>query len=170
MIQHADAAKSSPRRPTTLTHPIGVVDGARPVRSLLRLLGRRPGHIAIAVGAFALKDIPLWFLPVVTSKIIDIVADRGPATSVLIWFGIGVVLLLQNYPNHLAYTRNFMVVVRDTGADLRNALAARLQSLSIGFLLAPAPPWCRRRWSATWRTSRSCCSRSPIPCCRPGWC
>jgi len=34
---------------------------------------------------------------------------------------------------HIVYTRNFMTVVRDTGADLRNALAARLQSLSIGY-------------------------------------
>ena len=42
-------------------------------------------------------------------------------------------LLLQNYPNHILYTRNFMTVVRDTGAGLRNALAARLQSLSIGY-------------------------------------
>lgn len=133
MTQHARPAIPAPRRPTTLTHPIGIVDGARPVRSLLRLLGRRPARIAIAVGAFALKDIPLWFLPVVTANIIDIVADRRPATAVLVWFGIAVVLLVQNYPMHLAYTRNFMVVVRDTGADLRNALAARLQSLSIGF-------------------------------------
>ena len=39
----------------------------------------------------------------------------------------------QNYPNHIIYTRNFMTVVRDLGADLRNALTARLQSLSIGY-------------------------------------
>jgi ATP-binding cassette, subfamily B, bacterial len=114
-------------------HPHAVVDGAQPVRSLLRLLGRRPGRMALAIGAFALKDSPLWFLPVVTAKIIDVVARRGPIDSVLVWFAIAVVLLVQNYPNHLAYTRNLMVVVRDTGARLRNALAARLQSLSIGF-------------------------------------
>ena len=49
------------------------------------------------------------------------------------WLALAVVLLLQNYPNHILYTRSFMTVVRDTGADLRNALAARLQSLSIGY-------------------------------------
>ena len=49
------------------------------------------------------------------------------------WLALAVILLLQNYPNHILYTRSFMTVVRDTGADLRNALAARLQSLSIGY-------------------------------------
>jgi len=75
----------------------------------------------------------MWFLPVITAAIIDIVASGGSVTCLLIWFAVAVALLLQNYPNHIVYTRNFMTVVRDTGADLRNALAERLQSLSIGF-------------------------------------
>jgi len=87
----------------------------------------------LALAAFAMKEVPLWFLPVITAAIIDIVADRGDVTAVLWWLALAVVLLLQNYPNHILYTRSFMTVVRDTGADLRNALAARLQSLSIGY-------------------------------------
>ncbi len=109
------------------------VDGAHPTRSVLRLLARRPGRMSLALLAFSLKEIPLWFLPVVTAQIIDIVANKGSVTTVLVWFAIAVVLLVQNYPNHILYTRSFMTVVRDTGADLRNALAARLQSLSIGY-------------------------------------
>lgn len=89
--------------------------------------------MSLAVLAFTLKEIPLWFLPVITAAIIDIVAGGGEVTAVLGWFALATVLLLQNYPNHILYTRNFMTVVRDTGADLRNALAARLQSLSIGY-------------------------------------
>lgn len=100
---------------------------------MLRLLARRPGRISLAVTAFALKEIPLWFLPVITAAIIDIVAGGGEVSSVIGWFVLAAVLLLQNYPNHIVYTRNFMTVVRDTGADLRNALADRLQSLSIGY-------------------------------------
>jgi ATP-binding cassette subfamily B protein len=111
----------------------GLVDGARPAWSVLRLLGRRPWRMTIAVGAFALKEIPLWFLPVITAAIIDIVADHGEVSAVLGWLGLATVLLAQNYPNHILYTRSFMTVVRDTGAELRNALAARLQSLSIGY-------------------------------------
>ncbi|MFE1646920.1 ABC transporter ATP-binding protein [Microbacterium sp. P01] len=110
-----------------------LIDGDHPTRSVLRLLLRRPGRMTVAVIAFAIKEIPMWFLPVITASIIDIVADRREVMSVLWWFALAVVLLLQNYPNHIIYTRNFMTVVRDTGADLRNALAARLQSLSIGY-------------------------------------
>ncbi|MFI8632732.1 ABC transporter ATP-binding protein [Microbacterium sp. NPDC077663] len=117
----------------TLSDLTGLVDGARPARSVLRLLARRPGRMIVAVLAFAAKEIPLWFLPVITAAVIDIVAGRGAVSDVIWWFVVAAVLLLQNYPNHILYTRNFMTVVRDTGADLRNALAERLQTLSIGY-------------------------------------
>ncbi|KAA9089628.1 ABC transporter ATP-binding protein [Microbacterium radiodurans] len=116
-----------------LSQPADLIDGAHPTRSVLRLLARRPGRMTVAVLAFAMKEIPLWFLPVITAAIIDIVAGGGEVAAVLGWFALAAALLLQNYPNHILYTRSFMTVVRDTGADLRNALAARLQSLSIGY-------------------------------------
>ncbi|MBN9202436.1 MAG: ABC transporter [Microbacterium sp. SCN 70-18] len=116
-----------------LTDAVRVVDGQRPARSVLRLLARRPARMTGAILAFTMKEIPLWFLPVVTAEIIDIVATGDDVRTVLGWFAIAGVLLLQNYPMHIVYTRNFMTVVRDTGADLRNSLAARLQSLSIGY-------------------------------------
>jgi ATP-binding cassette subfamily B protein len=114
------------------TQTIRIVQNPRPASSVMRLLARRPGRLTIALLAFAFKEIPLWSLPVVTAEIIDIVATGGEVSTVLMWFAIAAVLLIQNYPNHIIYTRNFMTVVRDTGAELRNALAARLQSLSIG--------------------------------------
>ena len=103
------------------------------MRSLLRLLGTQPRRVTVALLAFAVKETPLWFLPVITGAVIDIVADGGTVRSVLIWFAVAVVLLAQHYPNHLVYTRNFMTVVRGTGATLRNALVERLQALSIGY-------------------------------------
>jgi ATP-binding cassette subfamily B protein len=110
-----------------------LLDGRRPVRSLLRLLATQPRRVTVALLAFAVKETPLWFLPVITGAVIDIVADGGPVSSVLLWFALAVALLAQHYPNHLVYTRNFMTVVRDTGAALRNALVERLQVLSIGY-------------------------------------
>ncbi|MBT0773366.1 ABC transporter ATP-binding protein [Kineosporia sp. J2-2] len=110
-----------------------LVDGAHPVRSLVGLLARRPGRMSVAIGSFVLKEIPMWMLPVITAAIIDQVSQHGSTRTVLGWLGLAVLLLAQNYPNHLVYTRNFMIVVRDTGAELRNVLAARLQVLSIGF-------------------------------------
>ncbi|MFS0865800.1 ABC transporter ATP-binding protein [Microbacterium sp. 179-B 1A2 NHS] len=117
----------------TLSRVTDLIDGDHPARSILRVIARRRGRLSIAVLAFTLKEIPLWFLPVITAAIIDIVAADGPVDDVVWWFAVAAGLLLQNYPNHILYTRNFMTVVRDTGADLRNALAARLQSLSIGY-------------------------------------
>ncbi|GLY32696.1 ABC transporter ATP-binding protein [Kineosporia sp. NBRC 101731] len=116
-----------------LSHPPQLVDGARPVRSLLRLLARRPGRMALALGAFTVKEIPMWMLPVITAGIIDTVSQHGEISTVVGWLVLACVLLAQNYPHHLVYTHNFMMVVRDTGAQLRNVLAARLQVLSIGF-------------------------------------
>ncbi|MBP2411982.1 ATP-binding cassette subfamily B protein [Arthrobacter stackebrandtii] len=116
-----------------LPKSVVVVDGNHPIRSVIRLLLRRPGRIIAAVLAFAVKEVPVWFLPVITAAIIDIVTVGGPVESVLWWSLAAAVLLLQNYPNHIIYTRNFMTVVRDTGSELRNVLAARLQSLSIGY-------------------------------------
>ncbi len=115
------------------TGAIRTADSRRPARSVLRLMAHRPGRMTLAILAFACKEIPLWFLPVVTAEIIDLVATGGEVSTVLIWFTVAALLLLQNYPMHIVYTRNFMTVVRDTGAELRNALAARLQSLSIGY-------------------------------------
>ncbi|NUT57948.1 MAG: ABC transporter ATP-binding protein [Agromyces sp.] len=117
----------------TLSQIERAIDGRHPLRSVLRLLDLHRGRVLAAVGFFALKDTPLWLLPVVTAGVIDVVVAGGPLSTLAIWAGVALVALLQNYPNHVAYTRLFMGAVRSIGADLRNALASRLQSLSIGF-------------------------------------
>jgi len=110
-----------------------IVEGAHPVRSVLRLLGLHRWRMAGAVAAFAVKETPVWMLPVVTAQIIDIVVAGGPASSLWLWAGIALATLAQHYPNHVLYTKLFMGAVRSLGAGLRNALAHRLQQLSIGF-------------------------------------
>lgn len=109
------------------------VDGQHPVRSVFHLLGMHRRRVAAAVFFFALKDTPLWLMPFVTARVIDVVVAGGPLHELWLWAAVALVALLQNYPNHVMYTKLFMGAVRQIGADLRNALAARLQSLSIGF-------------------------------------
>lgn len=118
---------------TPLPDAAARVDGDKPVRSVLALLGMHRRRVSLAVFRFVLKDTPLWLLPVITAQVIDTVVDGGPTSRLWLWAGIGVVALLQNYPNHVGYIKSFMGVVRRIGADLRNTLTARLQSLSIGF-------------------------------------
>ena len=96
------------------------IDGAHPVRSVFRLLGAHRRRVLAAVAFFTLKDIPLWFLPVITARIIDIVVDGGPAErAVAVGRGRGgraAAELPEPHPVHAS----FMSVVRDIGADLRN--------------------------------------------------
>lgn len=108
--------------------------GARqPGRTVIRLLLRRPRRLTLALGAFVLKETPVWVLPVITARVIDVVAEGGDVREVLGWFALALALLVQNYPNHLVYVRNFMTVVRDTGMELRRAIVTHLQRLSIGY-------------------------------------
>ncbi|HWH97124.1 MAG TPA: ABC transporter ATP-binding protein [Pseudolysinimonas sp.] len=87
----------------------------------------------MALGAFAIKEIPNWVIPFITAQIIDAVARGGQVTTVLGWFLLGVVLLAENVPFMVLFTRWYMTIVREVAAQLRNALAHRLQELSIGY-------------------------------------
>ena len=109
------------------------VDGAHPVRSVFRLLGTHRRRVLTAVAFFTVKDVPLWLMPVITGKVIDVVVAGGPTSELWLWAAVAVAALLQNYPNHVQWTKLYMGAVRQIGADLRNGLTARLQSLSIGF-------------------------------------
>ena len=109
------------------------VDGERPVRSLAGLLGGYRKRLIPAFFVFAVKDSPLWIMPVLTSSLIDVVVAKGPLTSIWVISAIALVTLVQNYPSHVLWTRLYNGSVRDLGAGLRNQLASRLQSLSLGF-------------------------------------
>ena len=109
------------------------VDGAHPVRSVFRLLGRyRQASDPVR------PDLPHQGLAAVAHARGDGVGDRPrrrgrAAEPARFWAAVAFVALAQNYPMHVLWTRLFMGAVRHSGADLRNALAARLQTLSIGF-------------------------------------
>ncbi|NQX12698.1 ABC transporter ATP-binding protein [Microbacteriaceae bacterium VKM Ac-2855] len=109
------------------------IDHGNPAMSIVKLLGRYQRRVLLSIVFFLVKDIPVWLLPVITGAVIDIVVAGGPTSSLLLWTAAAVIALAQNYPNSVMFTRLFMSAVRSTGADLRNALAARLQILSIGF-------------------------------------
>jgi ATP-binding cassette subfamily B protein len=118
----------------TVPSPVAVeVDGRRPLRTVLALLGTHRRRVVTAFLVFPLKDSPQWLMPVVTAHVIDVVVQGGPLHELGLWATIALLALVQNYPTHVLYTKLFMGAVRQIGADLRNALTARLQSLSIGF-------------------------------------
>ncbi|WP_345711129.1 ABC transporter ATP-binding protein [Kineococcus glutinatus] len=109
------------------------LDGERPVRSALHLLRPHRAQVAAAVVFMAVKETPLWLMPVVTGRVIDVLVERGPLRELWLWTAVAVVALVQNYPNMVQYTKRYMGAVRSIGVELRNALTDRLQNLSIGF-------------------------------------
>lgn len=112
---------------------LGLLVGSEPFRSVVRLHRPYRWRVVAAIALFPLKDSPQWLMPVVTAQVIDVVVSGGPTSALLWWAGIAFVALAQNYPTHVLYTKLYMKTVREISADLRNALAARLQILSIGY-------------------------------------
>ncbi|THV42181.1 ABC transporter ATP-binding protein [Glycomyces buryatensis] len=109
------------------------LDGKRPLKSVAKVLRPRRNRLILAALCFAVKDSPGWLMPVITGAAVDLVVDDGPLSSLAWLAALAAALLLQNFPMHVWFTRLYMGAVRGLGADFRNALAARLQLLSIGF-------------------------------------
>ncbi len=105
----------------------------------------RPRMILVII-AFAIKQSPVWALPIVTGNIITAItridsARHGGhiyATGPLIRFiiinaAIMFVLIAQNIPMHTLYAKLLSSVVRQVQLVLRSALVVRLQQLSMSF-------------------------------------
>ncbi|UCR88394.1 ABC transporter ATP-binding protein [Mycetocola spongiae] len=118
--------------PHTAPIPLPLPD-QNPLRAFLGLLRPHRGKLTLAALAFIVKDSPLWLMPVITANVIDIVVDRRSLGELAISALLAVLLLVQNYPNHMAFTKLFSGVTRRLAADLRNTLTAHLQGLSIGY-------------------------------------
>jgi ATP-binding cassette subfamily B protein len=90
-------------------------------------------RLALAIVAYAIKDAPLWVLPLLTAAIIDTVVQHRSFNQLTIYVGLAVAVLLQNYPIGIFYNDMWSRTYRQVGADLRNRMVEKLQGLSIGF-------------------------------------
>ena len=113
------------------------IRATHPIRSIGSLLRPYRGRVFAAVLFHAVKDCPLWLVPVFTAEIIDtVVAGAGSGADFgRLWLlvALTVLVLLLNSPNHIWYVRMYSKAYRSVAADLRNALTSHLQGLSIGF-------------------------------------
>jgi ATP-binding cassette, subfamily B, bacterial len=109
------------------------IDGSHPTRTIFALLRAHRARLIASVFVFIIKDSPLWVLPILTARIIDVVVRRGSLSELAIYAGLACASLVLNYPGHVLFVRWFSGAVRQIAADLRNGLASRLQVLSIGF-------------------------------------
>ncbi len=110
-----------------------IVSAEHPLRSLASMVRPYRRRVLAAAAFNALKDSPVWLVPVFTAKIIDTVVKGHDFGQLWLCVGLTVLALAQNYPNHLLYVRMYSTVYRSVAADLRNTLTGNLQGLSIGF-------------------------------------
>lgn len=115
------------------------ISASHPVRALGTLLHPYRRRVIAAACFHAVKDCPVWLVPVFTAQIIDtVVQGKGPSRPWL-FVGLTLIVLAQNYPNHIMYVRMDSRAYRSVAADLRNALTAHLQGLSIGYHTRKSP-------------------------------
>ncbi len=109
--------------------------GENPFRTLLYLYSGQKSRLAVAAIFFAIKQCPVWVMPLITANIIDIVSRGGPNTLGSLWFNAMVlaILLVQNIPTHYLYVRSLSMAARTMETRLRSAIVHQLQHLSIGY-------------------------------------
>ncbi|MBP2459067.1 ATP-binding cassette subfamily B protein [Clavibacter michiganensis] len=106
------------------------IEAEHPLRSALR---PSTGRLVIAAIAFAIKDSPLWILPLVTAAVVDALVEGRPPSALIAPAIIGAATIAVNVAANGIFVRMFSSAIRSMGARLREALAIRLQLLSFGY-------------------------------------
>ena len=107
----------------------------KPFKTLLNLYKKELGNLGLSLFFYVIKHSPEWIRPIIIANIIDIISNPSQHRLGELWFnavflGISVV---QNIPTHYLHIQYMSRATRRMQTDLRQALAARLQELSIGF-------------------------------------
>ena len=112
--------------------PVHKKQSARQV--LRELFANKRGSAAKALLFITLKASPVWLIPVVTAKVIDLANQPEPNISrLVVYLSIGIILFLQNVPTAVYYTKNIIHLTRGIGRDLRIKLCKQLQVLSLHY-------------------------------------
>lgn len=101
-----------------------------------RLLQKNKGGFLLSIFMFVFKNLPVWVMPIITSNIIDLAGGEmngDTVRSLIINSVVLVVVLLQNIPTHVIYSRITDKMLRRTGAGMRGTVIRKLQHLSITY-------------------------------------
>ncbi|MDD3155591.1 MAG: ABC transporter ATP-binding protein, partial [Victivallaceae bacterium] len=85
---------------------------------------------------FWIKASPIYVIPIITADIINLITEKpqaGATATLTELLAIALVVILQNVPMHIWYIRVFSSVNRSVERNLRTALCARLQHLSMHY-------------------------------------
>jgi ATP-binding cassette subfamily B protein len=102
--------------------------------------------LVLMVIFFIIKQSPVWALPIITGKIINLISEVWAAhqkndfyndPSAVAWISfyavVMFVLIVQNVPMHTLYVQCLSSAVRHVQLTLRSALVVRLQQLSMSY-------------------------------------
>lgn len=92
-------------------------------------------NFILSILFFIVKFSPVWIIPYITAKIIDVVSNPLSHSLHELWiYGIIVAIsLLINIPFHILHISYFSKALRKVEADIRSALVRKLQILSFLF-------------------------------------
>jgi ATP-binding cassette subfamily B protein len=109
--------------------------GRHPLRTLLFLY--REERVRLLVGAvfFVIKLSPVWVMPLITARVVDLVAKPEKHSLDELWWNAAILglILLQNIPTNWVCVRSISQAARSMETRLRSAICRRLQHLSIGY-------------------------------------
>ncbi len=107
----------------------------RPMLLLFKFYKGHYGQLFLSAVFMLLKMIPTWLLPLITARVINIVAypKEGGIRELIICFIIAAVAIAENVITNIPAVRLFSKASRSVEAGLRGAMIRKLQQLSIGF-------------------------------------
>jgi len=107
----------------------------KPLKILLCLYKDNLWKLLLSLLFFIIKHSPAWIMPIIIANVIDI-ATKPTSHSVRgIWINsiVAIILIGQNIPSCLLYTKFLSDALRDVEAELRSKLVRKLQMLSISY-------------------------------------
>lgn len=107
----------------------------KPIKLLMSILGSNRLKILVSSVLYIVKACATWIIPIITSNIINAITYRNDnvVKSLIINFVVLLVVILQNIPTHVLYSKYTDGMLRNIGSGLRNTLLRKLQHLSISY-------------------------------------
>jgi len=108
---------------------------AKPGRTFRALFRGEERRLVLAALFFVVKHSPVWVFPIMTAEIINVLTSAGerPMSDLYGYAILMIILIVQNIPTHMLFTRFSSVALRNMATRLRETLVRRLQQLSIAF-------------------------------------
>lgn len=99
------------------------------------LLKQNAFKVMASTFLYIVKASPTWAIPLVTAEVVNLITnpDENTIRKMIIYGIILFVLLVQNVPTHVIYSKFTNEMLRTIGAGLRNTLVKKLQHLSITY-------------------------------------